>query len=197
MAIANQATSKLPVYFEAVLKQNWRLANRLADDITRLEQEADEIKRQIRSNFSRSLFMPVSRSDLLDLLKSQDRIPNRVRDVVGLCSGRKMTLPSELGSELLNLVETCVKASATALQTLNTLEKMFETGFSEAHEISELITELSAIEHQADLQQKHVQSRLYKTEQTLNPVDVMFLYRLIDWIGDIADNAEAVGNRIL
>jgi hypothetical protein len=30
----------------------------------------------------------------------------------------------------------------------------------------------------------------------LNPVDVMFLYHIIDWVGDLADLAERVGARL-
>ena len=63
--------------------------------------------------------------------------------------------------------------------------------------ISDLISKLNTAEHEADEKQQEVQMLLYKMESEINPVDVMFLYRIIDWIGDIADNAQAVGNRML
>jgi uncharacterized protein Yka (UPF0111/DUF47 family) len=31
----------------------------------------------------------------------------------------------------------------------------------------------------------------------MSPVSVMFWYRLIQWIGNLADNAEKVGDRLL
>ncbi len=33
-------------------------------------------------------------------------------------------------------------------------------------------------------------------EKTLNPIDVMFLYQIIEWVGDLADIAERVGARL-
>ena len=33
-------------------------------------------------------------------------------------------------------------------------------------------------------------------EDELNPVSVIFWYQLIEWIGDLADYAEKVGNRL-
>ena len=33
-------------------------------------------------------------------------------------------------------------------------------------------------------------------EKDLNPVDVMFLYQIIEWVGDLADLAERVGARL-
>ena len=76
---------------------------------------------------------------------------------------------------------------------------MFETGFSgrEIELIADLLSKLNTAEHEADEMQQKVQSVLYKMESEINPVDVIFLYRVIDWVGDIADNAQAVGNRML
>ena len=33
-------------------------------------------------------------------------------------------------------------------------------------------------------------------EKELNPIDVMFLYRTLEWIGDLADVALKVGSRL-
>ena len=37
---------------------------------------------------------------------------------------------------------------------------------------------------------------LLALESELSPVDVMFLYQIIDWVGDLADLAERVGARL-
>ncbi len=37
---------------------------------------------------------------------------------------------------------------------------------------------------------------LFRLESELSPVTVMLWYQIIDWIGDVADNAEKVGNRL-
>ena len=34
---------------------------------------------------------------------------------------------------------------------------------------------------------------LFRLEKDLPPVDVIFLYKIIDWIGDLADRASRVG----
>ncbi|MGL6122545.1 MAG: DUF47 family protein, partial [Shewanella sp.] len=33
-------------------------------------------------------------------------------------------------------------------------------------------------------------------ESELNPIDVMFLYKTIEWVGGLADLAERVGSRL-
>ena len=136
---------------------------------------------------------------LVELLKSQDKIPNRTKDVVGLSMGRKMTFPPELGPVLLDFVQTSVKTAELAMKALDELDELFESGFSgsEINLISNMITQLNVVEHETDLLQHEVQHQLYAIEKDLNPVDVMFFYRIIEWIGDIADNAQSVGNRML
>jgi len=55
---------------------------------------------------------------------------------------------------------------------------------------------LGAIENDTDLLQIEVRRNLCMLEQDLPPVDVMFLYQIIDWVGDVADRAQRVGNRL-
>ena len=38
--------------------------------------------------------------------------------------------------------------------------------------------------------------QLFQNEDTMNPVSVIFWYRLIEWVGDLADGAEKLGNRL-
>ena len=199
MKVAFSAAVLLPDYFDHVLKSNWEAAREVGAEIIRLEGEADDIKRNVRSNLSRSLVMPVSRGDLLELLKSQDKIPNRAKDIVGLSLGREMSFPNELGPLMHQFVAKSVSTAGHAMKALEELDELFETGFSgsEIDLISNMISKLNAAEHETDEVQHEVQTMLYKMEKELHPVDVMFLYRIIDWIGDLADNAQSVGNRML
>ena len=199
MKVAFSAAVLLPDYFDALLKPDWQQAREIGAEIVKLEEAADTIKRDVRANLSSSLFMPISRSDLLELLKSQDKIPNRAKDIVGLSLGRNMEFPTELGPLLHKFVDKSVSAAALAKSTLEELDELLETGFSgrEIDLISDMITSLNTAEHETDIIQHEVQQMLYKLEKQFHPVDVMFLYRIIDWIGDIADNAQSVGNRML
>ena len=58
------------------------------------------------------------------------------------------------------------------------------------------IDELDKIENENDDMQAQIPSLLHPLEQELPPVDLVFLYRVIELIGGIADRAEAVGRRL-
>ena len=59
-----------------------------------------------------------------------------------------------------------------------------------------MINQLDEIEDDTDAMQIKLRSDLLAIENDLNPVDVMFLYQIIEWIGDLADLAERVGSRL-
>ena len=41
-----------------------------------------------------------------------------------------------------------------------------------------------------------IRHALFAIEKELPPIDVMFLYRIIDWVGEVADIAQRVGSRL-
>ena len=81
---------------------------------------------------------------------------------------------------------------------LEKVDELLETGFSgrEVTLVENLIEELDRIEHDTDTLQIRLRADLFKLEQDLPPVNVMFLYQIIEWIGDVADRAQRVGNRL-
>ncbi|MEN8133437.1 MAG: DUF47 family protein, partial [Pseudomonadota bacterium] len=73
-------------------------------EIERLEHEADDLKKEIRLHLPKSLFMPVPREDLLELLLVQDMIANRTKDVSGPVVGRKMQIPAPIAEQFLEFL---------------------------------------------------------------------------------------------
>ncbi len=199
MKVALAAAEFLPDFMEAIFAGDWQKATQIQGEISRCESEADTIKRNIRANLPRSIFMPVPRTDLLELLQAQDKIPNRCQDFAGLCVGRKMYFPADIQPKMRDFVGTSVATVRAAGKALAELDELLETGFSgsEVELVETMINDLNQAEHDCDAQQSQVQQALFKIEDKTNPVDVMFLYRLIEWLGDIADYAQSVGNRML
>ena len=62
--------------------------------------------------------------------------------------------------------------------------------------VGELIADLDRIENETDELQQIVRRQLFKLEADLPAVNVMFLYRIIELIGDIGDMAERIGRRL-
>jgi len=198
MAKAHECAACLVPLFTAVVASDWAMVEQIQQQMTRLEMEADVLKKGVRRNLPKSLFLPVPRSDLLELLSVQDKVANRAHDIAGMMLGREMQIPEAVSTLMLTYVQRTVDASAQALKAMNELDELLESGFTgrEATLVEALIAELDAIEHETDQLQIAVRRALFKVEKELPPVDVMFLYQIINWIGEVADRAQRVGYRL-
>lgn len=198
MDVVTSCVGELVKFFEAVVADDWDNAAKLQDAIDKLENKADDLKHELRLNLPHSLFMPVSRHDILDLLATQDKIANKAKDIAGLMLGRRMTIPDHLVEPLLQLVRRCHEATIQADTTVNELDELFETGFrgAEVKVVQEMIEELDRIENDTDSLQVKLRGELLKVEQEFPPIDVMFGYKVIEWVGDLADQAQRVGSRL-
>ncbi len=190
--------AELIPFIDAVLKQDWDDALKIQLKISELEHEADTLKRDLRLNLPNSLFMPVSRRDLLEVLTMQDNIANKAKDIAGLITGRKMNIPSSLGSQFKAYISRSIDASAQASKAINELDELVETGFKgrEVKLVEKMIKKLDKIEGDTDKIQVKIRAEIFKRETELPPIEVMFLYKIIEWIGDLADIAQRVGSRL-
>lgn len=196
--LAYQCAKQLIDFFEAAVEDRWDDAMKYRLEIERLEHEADDLKKSIRLQMPKSLFMPVPREDLLELLLVQDKMANRSKEVSGIVIGRKMQIPPEIAEDFLEFVRRCVDATKQARKSVRELDELFTSGFrgAEVALAADLIEELDKIETDTDDREVHLRAKLFAIEKKLEPVNVMFLYQVIDLIGEIADMAERVGRRL-
>ena len=198
MAKVQACANELIPFFEAALAGDWDKAAEVQKTIADLEGAADDLKHELRLNLPSGLMMAMSRRDLLETLTMQDRIANKAKDIAGLMLGRKMSFPHEVTHLMLDFVKRSIDASAQAQTAINELDELVETGFRgrEVELVESMITRLDQIEGDTDKMQVAVRGKVFEMEKDLPPVDVMFIYRIIEWIGDLADLAQRVGSRL-
>ncbi|MDB4453527.1 TIGR00153 family protein [Pseudomonadales bacterium] len=198
MARVHECAQQLIPFIEASLQDDWATAKQIRSTISKLEAKADKIKKDLRLNLPKNLLMPVHRSDMLDLIGRQDKIANCTKDISGIMMGRKMVIPESMAEIILEYAETAVATSAQALKAINEMDELLSTGFRgrELILVEGLIEELDDLENKNDKLQIAVRAKLFKLESKLSPIDVMFLYRIIDGIGELADRAQKVGSRM-
>lgn len=193
-----KCTHQLTPFFDACIDNDWSTATKIRKKLSKLERDADNLKRQIRLELPGGLFMPVDRTDLLELLSQQDKIANRAKDIAGRVLGRQLEIPEPLQAPFTAYLKRCLDAADKAADAINELDDLLETGFKgrEVELVEKMINQLAEIEDDTDLMQINLRKDLLDIEDTLNPVNVMFLYQIIDWVGELADLAERVGARL-
>jgi predicted phosphate transport protein (TIGR00153 family) len=198
IGISFSCAKQLHGFFAAAIKGDWEKVAVVRGEIERLEHEADDLKKKIRLGLPKSLFMPVPREDLLELLLVQDKIANRTKDVSGIVLGRKLPIPADIADQFLEFVDRNVDAAKQARKSVRELDELFTAGFrgAEVELVTALIEELDRIETDTDDKQAALRAAVYSIEETLNPIDAVFLYQVIELTGEIADMAERVGRRL-
>lgn len=198
MDIVDECVHQLTPFFAAAIKDDQNKVKDVYKQIGKLENRADRLKKQLRLQMPKGLFMPVARRDLLELLLIQDRAANQAKDISGLITGRKMTFPSKIAKLLPDFVKRCESACRQAKMVINELDELVETGFAgkEIEVVASIINRLDEIEKDTDKMQIKIRAALLKIEKDLPPVDVMFYYRVIEGIGEIADISQRIGSRV-
>jgi uncharacterized protein len=198
MAKVFDGVSALGPTIDAALQQNWDLAAQHQQVVIRCEEEADTLKRGMRLHLPNSLFMPVPRQDLLELLSVQDKIANQSKKIAALFMERHLLLPKDLVSLFQQLLNVSIAACIQAKKAVDKLDELVETGFKGhvVKTVEDMIQTLDKIEHDSDCLQSQVQALLFVCEKEYDPVDVLFFYKSIDLTAMLANRAQRVGHRL-
>ena len=198
MLKVQECVGKLPEFFDAVFAKDWAEVERLQKEVRALENEADELKKELRLQLPKGLFMPVERTDLLALLASQDKIANKAKDIAGLITGRRMVFPEVICEDLKTYLARSIDAAAQASKAIQQLDELLESGFKgrEVKIAEEMVIQLDEIENAVDVLQIKIRRKLFGLEENLPAVNVIFMYKVIDWVGDLADTSQQVGSRL-
>jgi len=198
MRIVIECVDYLPPLFHALAEGDLEKAAEYNKKVADAESEADTVKHELRDHLPKGLFMPVDRRDLLQILNMQDSIADVAEDIAGVLVQRKMIFPEPMKEKLLIFMEKCTGVVHSCSLVIEELDELLEIGFRglEASRVEEMLDALNLEEDATDQLLDELSEILFGLEDEMKPVTVMFWYKLLEWIGDVADFAEKVGNRL-
>lgn len=198
MKRVQECTAEVGPLLEAVARGDLATAAAHRDRIFELEHAADAIHEEIRAHLPRSLFLPVDRRDLLDLLSAQDSIADSAQDVATLVVLRGRATPPGLREAVTALVDATLAATAACGELIGEIDELLESGFGgrEAERVGEMIDRVDRLESESDDRGLELVEQLFAIADGLPAVDVMIWYELASEIGEIADHAESVADRL-
>jgi hypothetical protein len=199
MRVVFSCVCLIPPLFDAVYRGESSQVFEFAQQINDLETEADKLKSTFRLNMPKSLFLPVDRKDLLSLIGDQDRIADTAEDIGKTFLYREMIVPEQIKPLLDELLEGTMEIIAAAKEMIEQLDELLEVGFSgrEIDNVSRMIAGVRRSEHSIDEIMHRIRRKLFSIENELDPVSVMFWYKIIDLLGIISDLSENLADRLL
>ena len=198
MEKSKECAEELLVFLNAAIDKDWSKANTSRKKIIELEKNADELKAETRDLLPKGMFLFVPRGDLLDLIGLADEIPNTIKDISGLVYGRQIVIPSQISASFKEFASEAVEIVSTAALAVDQLSEVSRLAFGSraSDALEKIISNLDSLEAESDKSEVKVRRQLFDIEKDLPPVDVMFLYDVINKIGELADRAEQVGHRL-
>jgi len=109
-----------------------------------------------------------------------------------------MEIPKEISSSFLKFASEATNIANAAFDTINQLGELFQFSFggNAANKMQHLLEQLDGLEGQNDQSEITLRAELFAIEKNLLPINVMFLYDIINKIGELSDRAEQIGHRI-
>lgn len=198
MRVVVRCAAEVPSLFDALCDGDEDKIGEVRDRIFALENEADDIKNQLRAHLPRSMFLPVDRRDILEILDLQDSIADTAQDIAGMLVVRRPKVIGPLRDPLMSLTQRCLDACGQMEKIMEELDELLETGFKgrESEIVLNMIDELNRIETDTDERAISLLNVLFAHEAEFDPVSLMIWHRLIRWVGDLANYSEKVGNRL-
>lgn len=192
--------TELPALFKAILAQDADGIQEISNKISKLEHDADLTKNDIRNHLPRSLFLPLDRSALLEILSLQDALADQAEEIA--VSACMMKVPLDLIPEMQRdfslLCQKCVEVFHLARQVIRELEELLECSFGgiEAEKVKGMVEQIAFYEYETVQIENRLVKTLYMKGERLSYPAFHLLLTLIKEIGSLARLSEKLGNRI-
>ncbi len=198
MAKVMECVRLIPDFFHAIEAGDKEQIAAITEKVETAEFQADQIKNQIRLDLPSTIFTPVNRTDLLEILSLQDRVSDVAEDVVVLYRMRNLPFPESIRDLFWEFLDKVMVTAEQYAKISGELDELVDASFggAEAGKMVEMITVLTEMEHEADLRQHDLLKKLLTLEEELGALNIVLWMRVFQCAGDIANGAEKVGNRL-
>ena len=193
-----KCVSKMEESLGILERGNWEEADALAEAVSKLEHQADQIKEEIRDKLRRRLFMLVHRTQFQEILALQDNLADAAEDVAVLLTIRPLQTPPFLMDDFHRFRDLNLRAFRLAQSIISELDELMETGFggAEAEKIRTVIHDIAYTEHQADVVQRSLLKKILSDDANLSAADLSMWIQLIKEVSRISNLSENMADSL-
>ncbi len=183
----------------AVMKENDpKKTEIIAEQISKLEHKADLIKNDIRNHLPKSLFLPIDRHHLLEILTLQDSIADKAQDIAILTTFKPLTIPEDLDELFHQFLAKNIDTYDKARLIIDELHDLLESSFGgkEAEKVRDMVDLVAYREHEVDLLQRKLMQQLIAAEDKMSYTTFFLWQRIFQTLADISNLSEKLAWRV-
>ena len=189
---------EIPSLFEAIKKGDFPFLEQQAVKISDLEHKADLTKNEIRNHLPKSLFLPIDRGHLLEILECQDEIADHIEDLAIVLTFRPLSFKPSFEPIFFKFLEKNIETFGWARKINKELNELLESTFGgiEAEKVRAMSDQVALKEHEADLLQRELLKALYKTENELSYSEFDLWQKIFLLVASLSNLSERLANRV-
>lgn len=190
--------SKVPEMFASAAAGDFARVASLAEQTSKLEHEADQVKHDIQTHLPRSLFLPIDRERLLEILSIQDNIADKCENIGVLLTLKDVSIAPFLKDDFEALLNKNIEAFDSVYAIIGEVDELLESGFGgdEAERVMSMVSDVAFKEHEADVLQRSLLKSLFANETDLSVGDFFLWTQLFRQVSDLSNLSERLANRV-
>lgn len=175
-----------------VQSKDYQAVQTIAEEISKLEHQADLTKNDIRNHFPKSMFLPIARAEFLEILTLQDSIADTSEDAAVLLSIKELEILPEYEKELFSFLQKNLQTFEEAKKIVAELSELLESSFggTEAVKVRDMVQQVAFMEHEADLMQKKLLKQFFACEEKMSFGSFYLWQKIIRAISDVSNYSE-------
>lgn len=184
--------------FSAIQTKDYAEAEQIGAKISELEHQADITKNDIRNHLPKSLFLPVDRGQLLQILGIQDNIADSAEDVAVLISLKRIELLDNFKEEFTLFLDKNIETFEGARQIIKEMHDLLESSFGgiEAEKVCAMVDRVAFLEHEADIIQRRLLRKIFDAENEMPYTAFHVWQKILEAISAISNQSENLANRV-
>lgn len=189
---------RLSDMFSAWPKMDMEKLEKLSADLSRMENEADISKNDIRNHLPKSLFLPIDRGHFLEILSVQDSIADKAEDIGILLTLRPLENFQNFQSDISAFFKKNERVFLEAKHIIEEIDELLESSFGgiEAEKVKTMVEQTAHKEASTKQMQMTLTKELFRHADAMNAPTFHLWLRLIEEVGSISHLSERLANRI-
>jgi predicted phosphate transport protein (TIGR00153 family) len=184
--------------FDALQKKDYARLEETANKISKQEHQADLTKNDIRNHLPKSLFLPIDRGSLLEILSLQDSIADSAEDVAVTTTLKKIEMPSSFAPDFLQFLAKNIETFHGARRIIKEMHELLESSFGgvEAEKVRQMVHVVAAKEHEVDIIQRKVIKNLLNLENEMTYTTFYLWQKILGSLASISNLSENLAHRV-
>jgi uncharacterized protein len=184
--------------FDAIECKDYATVEDIAIKIADLEHKADITKNDILNHLPKSLFLPIDRGHLVEILNTQDHIADKAEDIAVLSTLKQIEIPDHFRTEFREFLLGTIATFDSAALIVREIHELLESSFGgiEAEKVRAMVEEVSYQEHEVDILQYDLLKKLFQSEELMTYTTFHLWQKICEGIAAISNLAEMLAFRI-